>query len=73
MDAERLLREWRDVLQRDEPLAAETNLADIEEWDSLSLVGMAAFFDRKLGIQVSSETLAKCVTVRDLLNLAGKA
>lgn len=72
METAQLLLEWQDVLQCDAPLDAEMNLAEIEEWDSLSQMSMAAFFDRKLRIQVSSETLAKCATIRDLLHLAGK-
>lgn len=73
MEIEQLLSAWQDVLQRDEPLEAGTNLADIEEWDSLAQMGMAAFFERKLGIHVSSATLAQCKSVQDLLKLAGKA
>lgn len=73
MEIKQLLLEWQDVLQCDDPLDAGMSLAGIEEWDSLSQSGMAAFFDRKLGIHVSSETLARCKTVRDLLQLAGKA
>ncbi|HJA80124.1 acyl carrier protein [uncultured Desulfovibrio sp.] len=73
MEIDQLLSAWQDVLQRDEPLAVDMNLADVEEWDSLAQVGMAAFFERKLGIHVSSETLAQCKSVQDLLSLAGKA
>lgn len=73
MEIDQLLSAWQDVLQRDEPLAVDMNLADVEEWDSLAQVGMAAFFERKLGIHVSSETLAQCKSVQDLLSLAGTA
>lgn len=73
MEIEQLLTEWQDVLQRDDPLEAGMKLSEIEEWDSLSQVSMAAFFERKLGIRVSSETLAHCKSVQELLTLAGKA
>ncbi len=73
METQELLLEWQDVLQCDTPLDAGTVLADLEEWDSLSQFGMAAFFDRKLGIQLSSGDIAKCRTVQDLLSLARKA
>lgn len=73
MEIKELLLEWQDVLQCDVPLGAGTILTDLEEWDSLSQSGMTAFFDRKLGIRISSEEIARCRTVRDLLALAGKA
>ncbi|MGE9986073.1 phosphopantetheine-binding protein [Desulfovibrio sp. SGI.169] len=73
MEIKELLLEWQDVLQCDVPLEAGTILTDLEEWDSLSQSGMAAFFDRKLGIRLSSDEIARCRTVRDLLALAGKA
>lgn len=73
METPQLLLEWQDVLQRDVPLAPETILADVEEWDSLSQVSMVAFFERKLGIRISSERLAGCKTVQDLLDLAKRA
>ena len=72
MDNEQLLLEWQEILQRDTPLDAATDLTAVEEWDSLSHMGMAAFFDRKLGIRVSSEEIARCGNVRELLQLAGK-
>lgn len=65
-----LLAEWQELMQRDEPLAPGDALAGLEEWDSLSQTVLAAFFDRKLGRQVSVEALAQCATVADLLRLA---
>lgn len=73
MEIEELLLEWQDILQCDSPLDSGTVLTGLEEWDSLSQSGMAAFFDRKLGIRISSDEIARCRTVRDLLILAGKA
>lgn len=70
METQQLLLEWQDILQRDDPIAPDTVLADVEEWDSLAQVGMTAFFERKLGRRVSSERLAACKTVQDLLDLA---
>ena len=65
MEIKELLLEWQDVLQCDVPLDVGTILTDLEEWDSLSQSGIAAFFDRKLKIPLSSDEIAKCRTVRD--------
>lgn len=67
-----LLAEWQELIQRDEPLTPKTTLADLEEWDSLSQLVLAAFFDRKLGRQISVDTLIACKTMQDLLDLAQK-
>lgn len=73
MDREQLLAEWQDILQCDEALTPDTDLSVLEEWDSLSQVAMSAFFERRLGSHVSSEKIAQCKNIRDLLALAEKA
>lgn len=73
MTTKELLEEWQELMQREQPLAVDDILDDMEEWDSLSQIALAAFFDRKLGKSVSIDDLADCESVRDLLDLAGKA
>lgn len=67
-----LLKEWQELMQRDEPLKTTDQLRELEEWDSLSQTVLAAFFDRKLNRLISMETIASCKTMRDLLDLALK-
>ena len=52
-------------------VAPETLLADAGAWDSLAVVCTIALLDEKAGVEVDGEALAACVTVGDVLRLAG--
>lgn len=70
MRKEEFLDSLQDILQCDLDLEPQTALASLEEWDSLAMMGLVAFFDRKLGKPVNFENLGQCSTVADLLALA---
>ncbi len=46
-------------------------LADLERWDSVTILGFMALMDEEFGIAVSPARLAQCKTVQDLVALAG--
>lgn len=52
-------------------VAPETLLADAGAWDSLAVVCTIALIDEKAGVEVDGQALAACVTVGDVLKLAG--
>lgn len=70
MRKDEFLISLQDILQCDFVPEPETELVDLEEWDSLAMMGVMAFFDRKLGKTVDFDTLNKCLVVSDLLALA---
>lgn len=51
-------------------VAPETLLADAGSWDSLAIVSTIALLDEH-GVEVTGTALAGCVTVADVLKLAG--
>ena len=71
MKKEEFLTALEDVLQREEPCAEGDNLADYDEWDSLSKMAMMAYFDRNFGIKITLTQLGEFRTVADLMALAG--
>jgi acyl carrier protein len=52
-------------------LRAEDKLADLDEWNSMAMVGFIAFADAELGKTLSPRLFATCSTVGDLAKLAG--
>jgi len=52
-------------------LKGEEALADLGEWNSLSVLGFIAMADEKYGIAVAAKDLAACKTVNDLVALLG--
>ncbi|MBQ7617970.1 MAG: acyl carrier protein [Desulfovibrio sp.] len=67
------LAELQEILQRDDPLNMDMILKDLDEWDSLAIMGLAALLDRKFGKLVSFDTIKSLKTVRDIAKLAGIA
>jgi len=71
MNTADFLVELEDILQREEPCALEDNLADYEEWDSLSKMSVMAFYSKTFGVAVTLNDLKDLKTVSDLIKLAG--
>ena len=52
MTKEEFLVQMQDVLQTETELKAETVLADLDEWDSLSIMATMAFLDKQFGVKM---------------------
>lgn len=70
MKREVLLEEINNALQREEPLSEDVRIADIREWDSLTVISIIALFDKLFGINLSLSDLNGVMTIRDLMNKA---
>ena len=60
------LLDFHDILQRDEPFSMDTLLADMEEWDSLSIMATIAYFDKKYNVALTFDTFTTTRTVGDI-------
>ena len=52
-----------------ESVTMDSVLADIDEWDSLSIVSFVAFANSSCGKKIAPALIRGCKTVRDLYNL----
>jgi len=52
-----------------EALSAETEFQELEEWSSLSVMLVIAFFDEVFDKQIGEEEIRQAVTIQDLYNL----
>lgn len=71
MTTQEFLVDFQDVLQRDEPVTADTVLGDLIEWDSLSKMATMAYFKSHFGMAISLNGFTDIKTVADLIALAG--
>ena len=71
MNQAEFLEKLQDLLQRDEPLTPAMELRSLPEWDSLSMMAIAAFFDGQLGQTLTFPDFEAFLTVADLLDRAG--
>lgn len=58
-----------DLLQRDDPVSADTELADIPEWDSMAIMAVMAYADKKHGKTLMLDDLKPVGTVAELHKL----
>ena len=73
MTEEEFLVEMQDVLQRDDELAMYMPLKDIEEWDSLAVMGTAAFLHHRFSVRLTMDDFKQMHLVRDIAAAAGLA
>ena len=59
-------------VEDDETLTMDTNLKDLEEYDSLSVLVIVAMVDKKYKKQISSSDFEKVTTVSSLISLIGE-
>lgn len=63
-----------DELLEEDPgtLTGDERLADIEMWDSMTVLGFIALIDEKFKLVISGDDLTHCETVNDLAKLVGE-
>lgn len=59
-------------VEDDETLTMDTNLKDLEEYDSLSVLVIVAMVDKKFKKQIPSSDFEKVTTVNSLISLIGE-
>ncbi len=73
MKIDEFLEKLTEVLElEDVVLKEETNLKDIEEYDSLSVLSIIAMIDERFGKQIPGNNFQTITTVKSLMNLIGK-
>ena len=71
MNREEFLEIFTDVLQTEDNINFDTNLDDIEEWDSLSKMATVAFLDKEFGVKITFDDFKNIKTIKDIAKKAG--
>jgi acyl carrier protein len=61
-----------ELLETEEKLTPETNLKDVEEYDSLTVLSIIAFVDRTFKKTLSADQLASTTTINSLIAHIGQ-
>jgi len=75
MKTEDFVEELKDALEiedEDKEITLETNLKELEEYDSLSVLSIIAMIDKNFSKQIPSSDFVKVTTVSSLMELIGK-
>ena len=76
MKTEDFINELKDALEiedEDQEITLETNLKELEEYDSLGVLSIIVMIDKNFGKQIPSSDFVKVTTVGNLIELIGKA
>ena len=73
VNREDFIEKIKDILQyeSDKELTYNSNLIDLDEWDSLSIISTVAFLDSEFGKKVTVSDMKNIVTIEDLAKIAG--
>jgi acyl carrier protein len=71
MNREEFLKKFKNIIQTETELSEDTNLLDLDEWDSLAMVMTAAFLDKEFGLKVPNSKIQNFDTVKDIMIKAG--
>jgi len=71
MTKEAFITEMQDVLQTDAELTLDTVLADLDEWDSISIMATMAFLGKNFGIKLNIGDFRAFNTLGDIAAKAG--
>ena len=71
MNVEEFLKTLTQIMDTEADLTLDTQLKDLEEWDSLSLVSFLSFCNSKLKLSVTPEEVKAAATVGELFKIAG--
>jgi len=66
------LKEALEIEDEDQEITLETDLKELEEYDSLSVLSIIAMIDKNFGKQIPSVDFIKITTIKSLMDLIGK-
>jgi len=74
MKKEEFFRQLKDTLEIDssKKITEETDLRDLEEYDSLSVLSIIAMIDENFGEKLSGKDFQIITTVKSLIDLVGR-
>ena len=70
MTAEDFLKKLVEIMDTEAEINLSTRLADLEDWDSLSMVSFFSFCNANSNRKISPEEIKAAQSVQDLFNLA---
>ena len=71
MTTEEFINKLAELMDTDAEINLSTKLADVEDWDSLSMVSFFSFCNSTLNRRVIPEQIEAAQSVEDLFKLAG--
>jgi len=72
LSKEEFIQQLTDIMDTETELTLETDLSEVEEWDSLSLVSFLSFCNARLRRPILPDEIKSAKTVNDLFSIVSK-
>ena len=69
MTKEIFLERMADILDVEDEITLDTNLSELEEWDSLSQIQLVVAIERELGIKFNSKEITTWKNVGEMVDM----
>lgn len=69
MTKDDFLERMAEILDAEDEITLDTNLSELDEWDSLSIVSYVAMANAACGKKVDVKSVREAVTIQDLYDL----
>lgn len=72
MEIKEFIKKFAEAIEVDnvEALTAETEFRELDEWSSLSVMLLIAFYDEEFGKELTQAQIKSATTIQDLYNIA---
>lgn len=72
MDLKEFIEKFAEVIEVEdiESLNGDTDFRDLDEWSSLSVMLLVAFFDEEFEKEIGDSAIKECFTIEDLYKIA---
>lgn len=72
MDIKEFIKKFAEVVEIEniDELSAETEFRELDEWSSLSVMLLIAFFDEEFNKEITLNDIRSCISIEDLFNFA---
>ena len=71
MTKDKFIQDLSELLETDTELTLATNLKEVEEYDSLAIMGLVAYADKNFGKKIPGEKFSQVTDVQSLIDLLG--
>lgn len=66
---EEFLRDFKELLKIEGTVDFDTDLLDIEEWDSYSAISLLGMIEEKYGKKIEPYAIAEAIFIEDIFNI----
>lgn len=71
MEIKEFIEKFAEIFDDTDPetLSAETNFRELDEWSSLSALGLIAMADEEYEVELKGDEIRKANTIKDIFNI----